>query len=302
MTRAQVIAGIRRAATLFTALGWRVEWVPGWENRGRSGFNPRAGMNHDTADPAVVAWSSLLRVLINGHGAIAGNACCHFGVPRDAHALYVIAAGLAWHTGRATWRGKSGNSAFFGTEAQAAASQPGPTAQQNAMTLDWDACMCIAFNISPDDYCDHSEAALPRGRKQDRRGGLRRDAYRAALRRRVAELRDGRPTPAPAPPSTSGDWLAMASLADVQAALRRELYEMMTIPPAKKGDPNRIVFVNHLHRWFSVMDDPGMVVGVAAEKRIPFEPRRSTSGTALVREGYEQRAPSKSWDRYRSSK
>jgi hypothetical protein len=194
VTRAQVIAAYRRAAELARAQGVTVTFDPGWTSRGRDGLNPRCIVEHDTSDGARLSRGRMLDILRNGHGAISGNAIANDAVLPDGEVV-VLASGVAWHAGQSRWDGLSGmNVNGLGTEYQRFAGDPLADVQLHAGRI-WTRARMAAFTIPSRRVCEHSECAIPAGRKVDRssRPGVRISGatWRASL---VAP-----PTPTPVP-------------------------------------------------------------------------------------------------------
>jgi N-acetyl-anhydromuramyl-L-alanine amidase AmpD len=94
----------------------------------------------------------------------------------------VVAAGRANHAGAGNWKGLTGNSALFGTEAEAADAADFTPAQRDAYPR-VNAAYCDVGKFGADMVCGHYEYAAPPGRKTDPRGYTMDD-----MRRRVAAL------------------------------------------------------------------------------------------------------------------
>lgn len=144
--------------------GLPVEVVPGWETRGDTSFNPRGCLCHWTAGPPASAGRPSLKVVTQGRPDLQGP-LCHVYLDRRGVAV-VVAAGRAQHAGAGQWLGLTGNSAFWGTECEAAGPGDFTDAQRAAYPL-----VCAAYaSLSGFDaryVAGHSEYALPRGRKTD---------------------------------------------------------------------------------------------------------------------------------------
>lgn len=160
--------------------GLKVVEVAGWQTRGRESFSPVGVMCHHTADgPGEIP---SLRILVNGRSDLPGP-LCQVGLGRSG-TCYIVASGVANHGGRGEWNGVSGNSKFFGIEAEnrGGAGDPWPLEQLHAYHV-----LCAALITGPGvggDFgmvCGHKEYALPKGRKPDPHT-LDMDVFRAAVR------------------------------------------------------------------------------------------------------------------------
>ena len=92
--------------------GLTVGFVPGWETRGSSSFYPRGHVVHHDAGGH---WSTPPGILTAGRSDLPGP-LCNFALGRDGK-VWMVAAGRANHAGTGGWRGLSGNSSVWGTEA-----------------------------------------------------------------------------------------------------------------------------------------------------------------------------------------
>jgi len=145
--------------------GLMVETVPGWETRGSAAFAPAGVTCHWTAGPRGTTRRPSLNVVTYGRPGLPGP-LCNVYLDRRGIAV-VVAAGRANHAGAGGWRGLVGNSAVFGTEAEAA----GPddwTADQRWAYPRVNAAYCDLGGFGPEMICGHSEWAGPR--KQDING------------------------------------------------------------------------------------------------------------------------------------
>ena len=160
--------------------GLKVETVPGWETRGSSNFNPVGALCHWTAGPRNAVGRPSLNVVVNGRPGLAGP-LCNVYLDRNGVAV-VVAAGVANHGGVGAWGGYSGNSRFFGTEAECGGdgdwSKP-----QRAAYPHVNAAYCDLGGFGADMIAGHHEYALPAGRKIDIR-----DYTMPQMRREVAAL------------------------------------------------------------------------------------------------------------------
>jgi hypothetical protein len=162
------------------ARGLKVETVPGWETRSAGTFNPKGAVCHWTAGPRGTTKRASLGICINGRPDLPGP-LCNVYLDRNGVAV-VVAAGRANHAGAGNWRGLAGNSALFGTEAEAADAADFTPAQRDAYPRVC-AAYCDIGKFGADMVCGHYEYATPAGRKTDPRGYTMDD-----MRRRVAAL------------------------------------------------------------------------------------------------------------------
>ncbi len=149
------------------ARGLTVELVPGWETRGSSSFTPRGALAHWTAGPRGSKTRPSLSICTNGRADLPGP-LCHVYLDRNGVAV-VVAAGRANHAGAGNWKGLTGNSQLFGTEAEAAGADDF-TAAQRAAYPKVNAAFCDLGKFGADMVAGHSEFALPKGRKVDING------------------------------------------------------------------------------------------------------------------------------------
>lgn len=174
---------LAETAALLADRGVPVERWPGWRTRGRSKLRPEAHVEHDTADPAPLSRRRMLDLLANGHGSLR-NAICNWAVPRERPAAVLIAARVAWHAGRGSWRGIAGNSRATGTEIQRAQGQT-ITAEQWEIAAEISRAEVEVFgSLEVVRFCTHNEWTP---RKKDPK-----DLSGAVWRRRLA-----RPDPEP---------------------------------------------------------------------------------------------------------
>lgn len=97
----------RHAAERVRRAGFGVEFVPGWQTRGRPyRFTPIVQYRHGTASPATSSNTAAKNICIHGRSGLPGP-LCHFyvsGARRGATPrLYVVSAGYANHAGRGVW-------------------------------------------------------------------------------------------------------------------------------------------------------------------------------------------------------
>ncbi len=127
--------------------------VPGWETRGSSSFAPRGHVVHHDAIPT--RWQTPPAILIAGRSDLPGP-LCNFALNAWG-TVYVVAAGRANHAGTGGWRGLSGNSSVWGTEAQnAGTGQTWPDEQIDAYVR-LCAATCDYSGFSAEMVCRHAE-------------------------------------------------------------------------------------------------------------------------------------------------
>jgi N-acetyl-anhydromuramyl-L-alanine amidase AmpD len=134
--------------------GLKVETVAGWQTRGNPSFNPRGSVNHHTAgSPNGIRPS--LDVVTNGRAGLSGPLCNVF-LDRNGVAV-VVAAGRANHAGQGGYRGLTGNSSVFGTEAESTGVGPSPwtKAQLEAYPKVVAALQELAGQKNADTNCNH---------------------------------------------------------------------------------------------------------------------------------------------------
>lgn len=184
--------------------GLKVELVPGWETRGSSAFNPRGALSHWTAGPKNAKGRPSLNICVNGRAGLPGP-LANVYLDRNGVAV-IIASGTANHGGVGTWRGQSGNSKFFGTEAESGGDGDWTPAQRDAYPR-VNSAYCWLGGFGPDMLCGHHEYATPAGRKIDIR-----DWPMSLMRSQVAALLAS---------PTEED--IMASINDLRVAIREEV-------------------------------------------------------------------------------
>ena len=160
--------------------GYPVIEVPGWKTRGHG---PMKGCKtlvaHHTAGAARGDYPSL-PVVRDGRAGLAGP-LSQFGLGRSG-TIYVIAAGLCWHTGE-TWTTSQSNSQAIGIEAEntGTGAEPWPDVQMDAYVKLLSE-LCKEFGLPVTAVMGHREIAKPKGRKPDPRG-IDLDELRAAVKR-----------------------------------------------------------------------------------------------------------------------
>lgn len=115
MTPADIL---RAVAADVGALGVPVEFIAGWENRGRPySFNPQGLVFHHTATRGYDYDYPSLGIVRDGRSDLPGP-LAQIGLGRHTGTMYVIAAGYANHAGGGGWDGLSGNGSVWGIEAE----------------------------------------------------------------------------------------------------------------------------------------------------------------------------------------
>jgi hypothetical protein len=170
-------AGLPAALRRF---GLQVETVAGWETRGSSSLTPVGALSHWTAGPRGSTNRPSLNICINGRAGLPGP-LANVYLDRKGIAV-VLAAGVANHGGVGNWRGHSGNSKFFGTEAECGGDGDWSAAQRDAYPR-VNAAYCWLGKFGPEMCAGHHEYATPAGRKIDIR-----DWPMSAMRAQVAAL------------------------------------------------------------------------------------------------------------------
>lgn len=182
--------------------GLKVAEDHGWQGRGHAEMGTVLGvMIHHTVGPALGNMPSL-RTLREGRSDLPGP-LAQLGLARDG-TWYVVAAGLAYHAGKGSWRGvAAGNSHFIGIECEnmgTAADLPWPEVQMTALRQGAAALLRHA-GCNAEQCIGHKEFAP--GRKVDPlfdMAAFRREVQ-ALLAAGVAPLP---PIPAAEPPAANG--------------------------------------------------------------------------------------------------
>lgn len=156
------VAGLREVAHRVAADGFPVEFVPGWETRGRGTLTPRGAVNHWTAGPRTGNTPSL-RIVTHGRAGLR-NALCNTYSSREPR-LYIVAARTAWHAGKGSWQGTTGNSRMLGHEAENSG-QGEWTPRHLDLIAALDRAQIDVFGFGVSMVCDHYEWTP---RKIDRR-------------------------------------------------------------------------------------------------------------------------------------
>lgn len=141
-----------------------------WRNRGHGSFRVVEGVcGHHTATSAKAKGDyPSERIVTAGRSDLPGP-LCNFGLGRSG-AVYVIAAGVAWHAGASSWAGfRDLNDEFIGIEAESPGCGEWTPAQLDAYPRLVAACLHF-MRRGADRYAGHKDICLPRGRKPDPRG------------------------------------------------------------------------------------------------------------------------------------
>jgi hypothetical protein len=206
--------------------GLKVETVPGWETRGSSAFTPRGALCHWTAGPANSKTRPSLNICTNGRPDLPGP-LCNVYLDRNGVAV-VVAAGRPNHAGAGNWRGLTGNSVLWGTEAEAA-SAADFTAAQRAAYPRVNAAYATLSGFGADMVAGHSEFALPAGRKVDVNGYTM-----AQMRAQVAALL-ANPTAAAQALIEEDDFMPLfANRAEFEQAVNRAV---LCLTPTDRKNP-----------------------------------------------------------------
>lgn len=150
--------------------GYPVVELGGWRTRGHGGMRAVEGVvGHHTAtsDKAAGDYPSQ-RIVTAGRSDLAGP-LCNFGLGRSG-AVYVVAAGIAWHAGASAWCGfRDLNSTFLGIEAESAGYGAWTAGQRDAYPRLVAAALHYARR-GAERYGGHKDVCLPTGRKPDPTG------------------------------------------------------------------------------------------------------------------------------------
>ena len=137
--------------------GLTVGYVPGWETRGSSSFNPKGHVIHHDAGSH---WATPPGILISGRSDLPGP-LCNFALGRDGK-VWMVAAGRANHAGTGGWKGLVGNSSVWGTEANnAGTGEEWPDVQIDAYAR-LCAATCDYSGFTAEYVCRHAEWAPTR--------------------------------------------------------------------------------------------------------------------------------------------
>lgn len=167
--------GLAEVARLVEADGWPVEFVPGWRTRGRGPVAPRTAVNHWTAGPREGDHPSL-RVVTHGRKGLRNALCNTYSSRRPK--LYIVAARTAWHAGRGSWHGVSGNSPALGHEAENSGNGEW-TAAHLDLIASLDRAQTAVFGFGVHMVCDHFEWTPRKIDRRDVGGAPWRERIRA---------------------------------------------------------------------------------------------------------------------------
>lgn len=197
------LTGLARVAQ---KTGYRVVEVEGWKTRGHGPMNTITTIvAHHTAGSIKGGNAASLGVVTNGRPGLKGP-LSHYLLARDG-TIYVVAAGLSWHTGAVRNQAWS-NSKAIGIEAE----NNGLGEPWSERQIDSYAKLCAElvreFGLEVSDVRAHKEICAPVGRKPDPNfsgnPGFTMDAFRArvadALKGKVTPTAPTVPAPAPAKP------------------------------------------------------------------------------------------------------
>jgi peptidoglycan hydrolase-like protein with peptidoglycan-binding domain len=145
--------------------GYPVSEVSGWRTRGHGGFRAIEGVvGHHTADGPGEYPS--LNIVTRGRADLAGP-LCNYGLARSG-AVYVVAAGVAWHAGASRWAGFTDlNDEFLGIEAESAGTRDDWTPAQRDSYPRLVAAALYYMRRNAARFGGHKEVCLPPGRKID---------------------------------------------------------------------------------------------------------------------------------------
>ena len=152
------------------SFGLVVQVLPGFESRGIPMSDDVWGsLNHHDASPASSGEKGGLNSITNGRPGLAGPLAQSL-LGRGTGTVFEVASGKANHGGVGSWKGKSGNSHFFGIEmAYAGINSPFEPMPHHVIdaAARWHASRAKAFGYSAEMVCQHFEYAEPHGRKVD---------------------------------------------------------------------------------------------------------------------------------------
>ena len=161
--------------------GYPVVEVAGWKTRGHG---PMRGCKtivaHHTATSAKAKGNyPSLAVVRDGRKGLTGP-LSQYGLGRDG-TIYVIAAGLSYHTGQ-TWKPEQSNSYAIGIEAEHDGSGVGWSENQMDSYVKLCRALIDEFGLKSSDVLAHREIAKPKGRKPDP-AGIDMTDFRKAVER-----------------------------------------------------------------------------------------------------------------------
>lgn len=147
--------------------GYPVVELPQWRTRGHGGMRAVevvVGHHTATSDKAGGDYPSQ-RIVTSGRSDLPGP-LCNLGLGRSG-AVYIVAAGTAWHAGASTWCGfKDLNDESIGIEAESAGYGGWTAAQRDAYPRLVAACLHY-MRRGAERYGGHKDVCIPKGRKPD---------------------------------------------------------------------------------------------------------------------------------------
>lgn len=198
--------GIRRAMADPLLAGVQINWVPGWETRGRTYATlvPRGFVGHHSGTSSAARGDyPSLAVVRDGRSDLPGP-LSQFGLGRSG-AIYVIAGGTSNHAGPGGWKGLVGNGSVLGCEAENDGIGEPWSARQVYVYIRLMAACARAFGFGSEMVCRHAEWSS-QGKTDTATPPLNNGSW---IRSRVAELMSypttvpgPAPTPTPAPKPT----------------------------------------------------------------------------------------------------
>lgn len=138
--------------------GLNVRVYKGWESRGGSSFNPVGYMWHHTVTKPSLSDVTLDVILAERGNSVTPPPLCNISTKRDG-SITVIAAGVANHGGKGSWRGRSGNRFFVGDEMANYGTQDREPWSQIQLESARVAAAAIAsyLGMDPQMFCGHKE-------------------------------------------------------------------------------------------------------------------------------------------------
>lgn len=225
-------------------MGVAVEVVAGFDSRGSSTYEPIGAVNHHTASAPGTAIAPSLGVVINGRPDVPGPLCNVLQDRRDV--ARCVASGRANHGGRGSWRGRSGNSRFFGLEIEYAGTEAEafPAKRLDAAARIQAAAALGRYDASM--VCQHFEYAEPAGRKIDLRRAALGSTGPDGFRDRVQWYIDHPPglapvivAPKPPPRLTKTLHVGDRDARGDENGIVRWLESLLLWNAVKRGQPNR---------------------------------------------------------------
>lgn len=137
--------------------GLVVRETSGWKTRGSPDFSPRGHVcHHDVIGDQEGTHDKVPSIIIDGRSDLPGP-LANFWLERDGD-VHLVAAGRANHAGSGGWRGLSGNSTVWGTEANSLGTpdDPWPEVQLEAWAK-LCAATCEFSGFDPSMVCGHKE-------------------------------------------------------------------------------------------------------------------------------------------------